>query len=64
VDVAPGNGRDALEDPDGVEVVGRRLLLVNAGEEQGGVVDDGVGDQTGAFIPDLLLGFVFDAELA
>ena len=42
----------------------RGLLLVHAGEQQGVVVDDGVGDQPGALIPYLLLGFGFDAELA
>lgn len=64
VDVAPGNRRDALEDSDGVEIAGRRLLLVNAGEEQGVVVDDGVGDQPGTLVSYLLLGFTLDAELA
>ena len=64
MDVAPGDGRDALEYLDGFEIADRRFPLVDAGQEQGVVVDDGVGDQPGAFVPYLLLGFNLDTELA
>jgi hypothetical protein len=44
VDVAPGDGRDALENIDCFEIARGRLLLTDAREEQSVVVDDGVGD--------------------
>ena len=47
VNIAPSDERDALEDIDGFEIGRRQLLLVDAREKQGVVVDDGVGDQLG-----------------
>ena len=49
-DAPPREEQEALMDPDGVEVAVRRLLLVDAGEQQGVVVKDGVGDHPGAHV--------------
>jgi len=64
VDVPSGDGRGALEDFDRVEFARRRLLFVDAGEQQSVVEDDGVDDQPRALVPYLLLVFRLDAELA
>lgn len=56
VDIAPGDGRGALEHFDGFQVSGCHFLLVDPGEEQGVVVDDGVGDEAGTLVPYLLFG--------
>src|SRR5689334_21032711 len=40
------------------------LLLVDAREQGRVVVDDGVGDQAGTLVPQLLLGFGVHAQLA
>jgi len=55
IDIAPGDGRCAFEDFDGFQVACCQLLFVYPREEHGVVVDDRVGDQPGAFVPDLLL---------
>jgi hypothetical protein len=53
IDVAPSDGRGAVENIDGFQIACCQFLLIYPREEQGVVVDDRVGDQPGALIPDL-----------
>jgi hypothetical protein len=62
IDVLPGNRRNAAEQVDRLLVAGSALFLVDLGQLRRVVVDDRIGDQARAFVPDLLLGFGFDAE--
>jgi hypothetical protein len=63
IDVAPSDGRAAVESIDGFQIACCQFLLLYPREGQSVVVGDRVGDQPGALIPDLLLRFGFQPNL-
>lgn len=63
VDVLPRIGRNLFDDLGGDVVSGGLLLCVHTREQQRVIIDDRVGDQARALVPDLLLGLRLDAEL-
>lgn len=60
----PGDGRDVPADLERLQVAGGLLLRVDPRQQRGVVVDDRVGDQPRARVPDLLFGFRLHPELA
>ena len=60
----PRHRRHALNESDGVQVSRRHLLFVHFGQQGRVVVADRIGNQPGAIVPDLLLGFRLNLELA
>jgi hypothetical protein len=63
VDVLPSHRGDLLDQLATLDIATHFSIGQQAREEGGIVVDDAVGDQAAALIPDFLLLFVFEAQL-
>ena len=53
-----------LDEGNSIQIFRSNLLFVHFGPQRRIVVDDSIGNQTCAIIPDLLLGFCLDSEFS
>lgn len=62
IHILPSDRRRTPDDLDSIPVAGGQLLLIHSRQDQRVVVDDGVGNEPGTFVPDLLFRFGFYPE--
>ena len=58
----PRDGRNPANECHRLLIIHGRLVFVHLRQQRHVVVDDRVGDEPRAFVPDLLLGFGFDTK--